>query len=319
MSEERFLGVDVGSVSTNLVLTDLGDNVIKKVYIRNNGAPTESVVKGLGLLELSKTDNICGVGATGSGRFLASLIVGADVVKNEITAHGVAALSVCPEVKTVIEIGGQDSKIIFFENGIITDFNMNTVCAAGTGSFLDRTAGRLGVDVKEIGALAKKSENGVRIAGRCAVFAESDMIHKQQTGCKTEDILKGLCTALTKGYLNNLTKGKKIKPPVLFQGGVAANEGIRKSFEKELGMAVSVSHNYDVMGALGAAILARENYQSGAKTKFRKTFAECDDWTIESSFCGDCPNNCTVFIMKCDGEVIGSWGARCGKSAVKMC
>lgn len=315
MGEKVFLGVDVGSVSTDLVVCDEKDQVQQKVYRRTEGRPMESVLAGLHELDLSGC-TVAGVGTTGSGRVLAAHIVGADVVKNEITAHGVAALKVCPEVRTVIEIGGQDSKIIFFEDGIITDFNMNTVCAAGTGSFLDRTAGRLGVPVEEIGSMALQSKDPVRIAGRCAVFAESDMIHKQQSGCRTEDLLNGLCAALVRGFLNNLCKGRKVEPPVLFQGGVAANEGIRQSFEKELGVTLIVPEQYEVMGALGAAILARENSEKGISTNFAGADSFNREWSIETRVCRGCPNECTLSRVKSGGRTVGEWGSECGKMTV---
>ncbi len=136
---------------------------------------------------------------------------------------------------------------------------MNTVCAAGTGSFLDRQAMRLGIDINDFGDLALKSKNSIRIAGRCAVFAESDMIHKQQLGHNQADIAKGLCEALVRNYLNNVGKGKEIlSPPILFQGGVAANIGIRRAFEATFGERIYIPDNYDVMGAIGVAILAKE-------------------------------------------------------------
>ena len=314
MEKEFFLGVDVGSVSTDFVLIDKALNIKDKVYLRNNGDPIKSVCDGMSRRKIPEDGKICASGTTGSGRRLASFIIGADTVKNEIIAHGVAALKVCPDVKTVIEIGGQDSKIIFFDNGIITDFNMNTVCAAGTGSFLDRTAGRLGVGVEEIGELALQSHSPVRIAGRCAVFAESDMIHKQQTGCRKEDILKGLCTALARGYLNNLSKGRKIETPILFQGGVAANKGIKAAFEEELQKELIVPKHYDVMGAYGAAVIAYENYLKTKKTSYRgKDFSSCE-WESENITCRGCDNNCSVSVLKCNGEIVGEWGSRCGRS-----
>lgn len=176
-----YLGIDVGSVSTNIVLIDENNDTIYKKYLRTQGKPIEMIKEGIKeVAEEYGEDSIKGVGCTGSGRYLASIIVGSDVVKNEITSHAIASLNYNPNVRTIIEIGGQDSKIIILRDGIVVDFAMNTVCAAGTGSFLDRQAIRLGIDIKEFGDYASKSTNAVRIAGRCAVFAESDMIHKQQ-------------------------------------------------------------------------------------------------------------------------------------------
>ena len=199
-----------------------------------------------------------GVGTTGSGRALAGSLVGADVVKNEITAHAVAASTNIPGVQTILEIGGQDSKIIILRDGIVTDFAMNTVCAAGTGSFLDHQAQRLNVPIEEFGPTALKSTNPARIAGRCGVFAESDLIHKQQLGYPVEDLLYGLCQALVRNYLSNLALGKELLPTVSFQGGVATNTGMVKAFEEALNTKIVVPENHQTMGAIGAALLAME-------------------------------------------------------------
>jgi len=213
-----------------------------------------------------------------------------------------------------LEIGGQDSKIIILRNGIVTDFAMNTVCAAGTGSFLDQQAARLNIPIEDFGELALKSEHPVRIAGRCAVFAESDMIHKQQLGHCVEDIIAGLCEALVRNYLNNVGKGKEILPPIAFQGGVAANAGMKKAFEKALGHEIIIPEHFAVMGALGAAILAREKMQSSTqKTRF-KGFKVTDFRFQTRSFdCKSCPNHCEVVQFYQNGEIIARWGSRCGK------
>ena len=311
--EKTYLGIDVGSVSCNVVAMAESGQLLAKTYIRTFGDPIGAIKKGL--LEIKdKIGNIevAGVGTTGSGRVLAAVLVGADVVKNEITAHAVAAAQQVPGVKTVLEIGGQDSKIIILDGqGSVLDFAMNTVCAAGTGSFLDQQCGRLGLKIEEFGDLALQSTNRVNIAGRCTVFAESDMIHKQQIGAKREDIIRGLCEALVRNYLNNVGKGKKILEPVIFQGGVAANKGIVAEFEKVLGQKIIVPENFDVMGALGAAILAREARL--AQTGFKGFEVAQTDFQTSAFECCDCPNKCEVVEFKENGKVIARWGDRCGK------
>jgi len=227
----------------------------------------------------------------------------------------VAAQKAVPGVQTIIEIGGQDSKIIILRNGAVYDFAMNTVCAAGTGSFLDRQAARLGVPIEEFGQLALKSASPVRIAGRCAVFAETDMIHKQQSGHPMEDIVNGLCEALVRNYLNNLAKGKEIKEPVVFQGGVAANKGIAAAFEKALGIKIIIPEAYDVMGAYGAALLARQARLSDKS--FRSRFSGFDAvkrvFSTKNMECNGCANCCEVVQLFSDGAVVARWGDRCGK------
>lgn len=311
---ELFLGVDVGSVSTNIVILDKKNRLIEKKYVRTKGNPIKVLTETMKEIGYKyKDSDIKGVGTTGSGRNLADIILGADIIKNEITAHGIAAINFIPDVKTVLEIGGQDSKIILIEDGIVTDFAMNTVCAAGTGSFLDRQAQRLEIEIQNFGDMAIKSQNPVRIAGRCAVFAESDMIHKQQLGHNQEDIINGLCEALVRNYLNNLAKGKNLKSPIVFQGGVAANKGIKKAFEKYLGQEIFIPENHDVMGAIGAAILAKEKVKKTKKSKFRGFESVNLEYKVRGFECNDCPNMCEVVEIIADNKILARWQDKCGK------
>ena len=314
---DLFLGIDVGSVSTNLVVIDPeGELYLSPLYLRTQGQPIKAVQQGLSLLNerLTKNDRVCGVGTTGSARALAGVLVGADLVKNEITSHAVAALHAVPDVRTVLEIGGQDSKIIIIKDGIVVDFAMNTVCAAGTGSFLDQQAGRLNLTIEEFGNTALKAKNPVRIAGRCTVFAESDMVHKQQMGHSLPDIVAGLCEALVRNYLNNIGKGLEIRPPVVFQGGVAANAGMREAFRKALQTEVMVPKHFDVMGAYGAALLIRDHIlEQGVNTKFRGFEITGQQYQNSSFICQGCPNACEVIEIKQDESLLARWGDRCGR------
>ncbi len=306
----------MGSVSSNLVLIDRDGRIKAQLYRRTSGRPIKSLLEGLGeIAEESGYPTIAGAGVTGSGRELAGVVAGADIIKNEITTHAIAAQTILPGVRTILEIGGQDSKIIILKNGVVYDFAMNTVCAAGTGSFLDRQAARLGVPIEEFGELALRSNSPVRIAGRCAVFAESDMIHKQQSGHSNEDIVNGLCEALVRNYLNNLAKGKEIFEPVVFQGGVAANKGIAAAFEKALGMKVMIPKEYSVMGAYGAALIARRKMLSekNTVTRFNGFGIMNREYKTRSFECSGCPGMCEVVELQMDGIVQARWGDRCGK------
>ena len=318
-----YLGVDVGSVSTNFVLLDpnkpRGEEVVWTKYLRTQGAPITALKMGLTMLAKEGDWEISGVGTTGSGRELAGAILSADIVKNEITAHAMAALRLDPNVSTILEIGGQDSKLIVLRDGVVVDFAMNTVCAAGTGSFLDQQASRLGIPIAEFGSLALESKNPVRIAGRCTVFAESDMIHKQQLGIKISDIVAGLCSAMVRNFLTNLAKGKELRPTVFFQGGVAANLGMRRFFEEALQLPIIVPPNFDVMGAIGIAQLAMEQLRTQKK---KTSFAGLEkvlksEFTNHSYECKDCPNNCEVVEIWSNDGFIASWGARCGRQGSK--
>lgn len=308
--QSYYLGIDMGSVSTNLVLMDENKKLQHKLYLRSKGRPVDSLQEGFQkLAEQAGEYRVKGAGVTGSGRSLIGALVGADSIKNEITAHAVAAATYRPDVRTILEIGGQDSKLIWMKEGLVEDFAMNTVCAAGTGSFLDRQAARLGISIEDLGMLAEKSKEPVRIAGRCAVFAESDMIHKQQEGCKREDILRGLCQALVRGFIANLAGGRDLTGPVLFQGGVAANPGIKTAFEEELKLPVEVPPYYDVMGAWGAAILAQETMQqTGEETRFHQDQLSVEG-TLTMMECSGCANRCQL-VRDESGK---AWGSRCGK------
>ncbi|TYL10904.1 hypothetical protein MOLA_09870 [Moorella thermoacetica] len=315
---ECFLGIDVGSVSAKIVALDAGKNLLFETYLRTHGNPIEALQAGFQQLQEQLPDlQILAVGTTGSGRHLAAALVGADTIKNEITAHAVAAREVNPDVRTVIDIGGQDSKIIFLKDGVSRGFNMNSVCAAGTGSFLDHQASRLNVPIEKFGELALRSTSPVRIAGRCGVFAESDLISKQQMGYSKEDLIAGLCLALARNYLANVARGKEIQPVVLFQGGVAANVGLRAAFETLLGIPIIVPPYYRVMGALGAALLAREKWQkTKAPSVFRGVRAIAQFKCAPRSFiCNDCANSCEISELYICGEIVGRWGSRCGKWA----
>lgn len=311
-----FLGVDVGSVSTNIVVLNEQAELIDSLYIRTQGNPIGAITKGLKIINerLPVEREVLGVGTTGSARVLAGVIIGADIIKNEITSHAIAASKEFPAAQTVIEIGGQDSKIIILRDGVVVDFAMNTVCAAGTGSFLDQQASRLNIPIEDFGDIALKSTVPVRIAGRCTVFAESDMIHKQQMGHKKEDIIRGLCEALVRNFLNNVGKGKAIHPLVVFQGGVAANKGIVKAFQEQLKLDIIIPKHFLVMGAYGAALLSMQQikYQK-TRSKFKGFHVTDLEYEASSFECTGCSNLCEIINIKNQTQIIARWGSRCGK------
>ena len=313
-TQNAFLGVDVGSISTKAVIIDEGNEILAREYIWTEGNPIGAVKKLLGLLEKQFDGNawrIVGVGATGSARRLVGSIVGATVVKNEITAHAVGTTAFHPEVRTILEIGGQDSKIILVENGIAVDYAMNTLCAAGTGAFLSSQARRLGIEVEDMGSYALQSTHPTMIAARCTVFAESDLVHKIQMGHPREDIIAGVCRAVASNYINNVGKGKKICSPVVFQGGVSKNIGVVRAFEDLLHCPVIVDENGHLMGAMGAAILAKRSLK---RTLFDFSVENMDFVTRERN-CGGCSNNCEVICVYRDGDLIDFWGNRCERGA----
>ena len=310
-----FLGIDLGSVSTNIALMAERGDVLDYVYLRTCGQPIRALQEGLKEIDrsLPPASEIAGVATTGSARQLAGVLVGADIIKNEITAHALAALRLFPQVQTVVEIGGQDSKIIIVRQGAVVDFAMNTVCAAGTGSFLDQQAARLGIPIEEFGSYALRAKLPSQIAGRCTVFAETDMIHKQQMGHTVADIIAGLCEALVRNYLSNVAKGKEVLAPVVFQGGVAANLGIRSALQKALAMEIIVPPQYHVMGAIGAALLAKDRPGTNGHSRFRGFQISRKESQTSSFECPDCPNACEIVEVFIERQMVARWGDRCGK------
>lgn len=307
-----YLGIDTGSVTAKTALLDESGDLVHSSYMRTFGSPVEAVKRSLKDLSAQvDLSNVCQVGVTGSARELIGLLVRADVIKNEITTHALAAIAALPGVKTVIEIGGQDSKIIVIRDGVVVDFAMNTVCAAGTGSFLDHQAERLKVPIEEFGKFALNADSSVRIAGRCTVFAESDMIHKQAMGATKEEIVRGLCEALARNYLSNVAKGKEILSPILFQGGVAANLGMKKALEEALEKEIMIPGNFSVMGAIGAALLAKRSKDK--PSNFRGLDLHEMPVATRSFDCDGCVNACEVIELKVGKEDQAYLGGRCGK------
>ena len=312
MNGPFYLGIDVGSISANLVLIGSDDGVAFEDYRRVDGRPLRAAQAALAALQAAFPQaTIAGVGATGSARHLVAAALGADVVKNEISAHACAAIHAHPEAQTVFEIGGQDSKVTIIRERVVVDFAMNLLCAAGTGSFLDAQAKRLNISIEELSAQAVRSDRPTGIAGRCTVFAESDMIHKQQIGHRQEDIVMGLCLAMARNFLGNVCVGKEIRPPIVFQGGVSANQGMRRAFAELLKCELIVPKHHMVMGALGAALLAKR--AAPAASRFRG-FDVCERTIDTRSFtCGDCSNECEVIEIIDRGEIVGRSGGRCRK------
>lgn len=264
-----YLGIDVGSVSTKLAVLGSRLETVAHACLPTRGEPVKAVKDGLAIIkgQLPEGAKIERVGVTGSARELVGKLVNADVVKNEVTAQAACAVRDYPEARTVIEIGGQDSKVILISDGLVRDFGMNAVCAAGTGSFIDHQANRLGLSLDEFGELACKSAAPDRITGKCTVFAESEMIHKQQSGAALADIVYGLCQTLVQNYLNSVAAGKELASPVVFQGGLARNKGMLRAFEEELKIKLTVPEHPELTGAVGAALLASD-HGSDVPTRF---------------------------------------------------
>jgi len=289
--------------------------ITASTYLWTSGDPLGAVRRLIhDLRPQLPSDAIIGtVGTTGSARRLAGAMLNAHAVKNEITAHAVGTLSRHPDTGTILEIGGQDAKIILLRNGIVTDYAMNTLCAAGTGAFLSTQATRLGLTVEDMGEMACRSQSPTRLSARCTVFAESDLIHKAQVGHSKTDLVAGLCHAVVANYLNNVGKGKQITPPVIFQGGVSKNQGVVAAFRAELGCEIHVDPDGHLMGAAGAAHLGTTAPDQSAPFSFdlaEQTY-ETQAWP-----CSGCANHCEVVYFYRDGTLLDHWGNRCEKADI---
>ena len=315
---DGYLGVDVGSISTNVVVTDAAGKVLSRRYLMTAGRPLEAVRQGLAEVgtELGGRVTIRGACTTGSGRYLTADYIGADLAKNEITAHATGAAFVDPEVDTIFEIGGQDSKYIRLENGAVVDFTMNKVCAAGTGSFLEEQANRLGVDVKgEFSDLALSARRPAALGERCTVFMESNLNLGQQKGVPKPDLLAGLSYSIVTNYLNRVVENRAVGRRVFFQGGTAANRAVKAAFEAVLGKPVTVPPHHDVLGAVGCALLARDwHRETGAATTFVGFDLSRRNYRMSAFECAGCSNNCEVHRVEIAGESRKLfYGDRCGK------
>jgi predicted CoA-substrate-specific enzyme activase len=311
-----FLGIDVGAVSANLALLDTAGNVVGKRYLFTSGRPAETVKSGLAELggEFGPGVRVKGVAVTGSGRYFIGRLVGADMVINEITAQAKAALYIDPAIDTLFEIGGQDAKYIRFEHGAVADFEMNKVCAAGTGAFLEEQAARLNMDIKaDFSNLAFKGASPGDLGTRCTVFMESDLIHHQQSGLGMEDLAAGLAYAIVNNYMEKVVANRKIGGRVYFQGGVAGNRAVVAAMESVIGERIHVHEHHDITGAMGAALAVREAFAYGLETSFAGFDLRDRDMTVKTFTCRHCANLCDIRRIFINDEEKGVSGGICGR------
>ena len=354
------VGVDVGSASVNVVGVDRdGHFVGAPIYVKvaNHPTPVDALKSAFQqYLDSAGDIQVMGAGTTGSGRELNRHILGADITRTEIFAHaiGISTLArtgkltvdsyqlpvtsetahrqpstvnrqrVITKVGTVIEIGGQDAKVIVFdEEGTPAFFNMNSICSAGTGEFLQQIADEASIKIQEFGPIALTSNNPVRVDTTCTVFSKRDFRHLTQKGVPLNDRLWGLCHAMVHNYTHNVIGGNEVRKPVIMQGGVAANEGVRRAFEIALNTEVIKPPYYDVMGAFGMAIIVRDiklglnahdestlKQQSHFKSDFmQQTFGS------QMKYCHGCPNSCELTqpleVRETETLVLDTMGGRC--------
>jgi predicted CoA-substrate-specific enzyme activase len=325
---DAYVGLDIGSLSTKVLVMDKQKRILAKVYLMTAGRPLEAIRQGLDIVgrKVAGKVRILGAATTGSGRYLTGDFIGADIVINEITAQAAGAAIINPKVDTIFEIGGQDSKYISLENGVVVDFEMNHACAAGTGSFLEEQAQRLGVSINnEFADLAFKSRAPVKLGERCTVFMESDLLSYLQQGAQTGDLVAGLSYSIVANYLNRVVGRRKVGNNICFQGGTAYNKAVWAAFEEVVGKPVCVPDHHEVTGALGAATIAAEYMQKRAREEGKvptSAFRGFENlvslkYTVESFTCEHCPNHCEVKKVQLPGADPLYYGSRCDRYNLK--
>ncbi|MBI5195545.1 MAG: CoA protein activase [Nitrospirae bacterium] len=318
-----YLGIDIGSISTNLAVINEQGGLLSKRYLMTAGRPIDAVMQGLREVgeEIGDKVEILGVGTTGSGRYMIADFVGADVVKNEITAQARAAIFIDKDVDTVFEIGGQDSKYISIENGVVVDFEMNKACAAGTGSFLEEQAEKLNISIKEeFTNSAFSSQHPCNLGERCTVFMENSLLANLQQGVKKDDLLAGLAYSIVENYINRVVSGKKIGKNIFFQGGTAFNKSVVAAFEKFTGQRITVPPNHDVTGAIGMALIVRDdiNSKTSYKTSFKGFGLSNRSYSTSSFKCKGCSNVCDINKVSVESEKgLLFYGGRCEKYDIR--
>ncbi len=349
---QAYLGIDIGSVSTNVVAIDASGQVVEEIYTRTQGRPIEVVAEALSQIAEKWGDRleVHGVGTTGSGRELIGQLVGADTVNDEITAHKTGATYVGKTLlggkmpDTIFEIGGQDAKYISLQDGIVVDFTMNDACAAGTGSFLEERAEELDISIKgEFADLALSSPAPIRLGERCTVFMERDVNSYMQRGADKGALVAGLAYSVVQNYINRVVRGRTIGDTIFFQGGTAYNDAVAAAFAAVTGKQIIVPPHNGVIGAIGAALLAKEmmsghhHKASGEEqtvhnesvdetvgqyvansplptcrpqTKFRGYDISAVDYTLREFTCKGCSNACQIQEFCVEGEKT-YWGDKC--------
>ena len=354
---DAYLGIDVGSVSTNLAVIDSEGSVIKEIYTRTQGRPIEVVTGALKEIaaEVGEKVVIRGVGTTGSGRELIGELVGADTINDEITAHKTGATFVGNRMldgrvpDTIFEIGGQDSKFISLQDGVVVDFTMNEACAAGTGSFLEERAEELDIAIiDEFAELALSSKAPIRLGERCTVFMERDVNDYLQRGAAKADLVAGLAYSVVYNYINRVVRGRHIGECIFFQGGTAYNDAVAAAFTAVLDKEIIVPPHNGVVGAIGSALLAQEKALAGPaaeqvppseldepsgryvavaapdaaaaeeppakrpapRSRFRGYDLSKVDYRLREFTCKGCSNGCTIQEFTVENEKT-YWGDKC--------
>jgi predicted CoA-substrate-specific enzyme activase len=312
--ERVFLGIDVGSTSTKAVLINEKREVLAGFYTRTAGRPLLAAMEIFAAItDMENTKavhfDVVQCAATGSGRKFIGKIVGSDIILDEITAHARAATELNPRVDTIIEIGGQDAKFTLLRNGRVTSSTMNNVCAAGTGSFIEEQAARLGCPIEEYGSRAA-GVSAPMASDRCTVFMERDINHYLSDGFSVNEVLAAALHSVCENYLMKVASEKSIGSVIFFQGATAKNRSLVAAFENRLQKPVLVSKYCHLTGALGAALVAAEEKRS--ETTFAGFSLCATTLCVTSEVCGYCNNSCKISVAHTPAGKV-AYGFLCGR------
>ncbi len=296
------LGVDAGSTTTKMILFNIEDGSIgATVYLRTLGNPIQAtknclheIIEEIG----GKNIKIIQCGVTGSAREMVSVYLDNCLTFNEILAHARSATEEVPNVDTVFEIGGQDSKFISFQNGIPVDYAMNEGCSAGTGSFLEESASvDMKIPVYEISSIAESSNNPISFGERCAAFINTDLRNASQQGAKREDVVAGLVYSIADNYMSRIVGPRYLGETILFLGGVALNKSVGLAMAIRSQRMVVVPAHPELMGAIGSALMALDLLHEGSVEEENYDLDNLleGDMEVKGSFrCVACENNCEI-------------------------
>ena len=303
------MGIDVGTCYTKGVIIDKYNNIMSSCCVETLGEPIIAAKK---IILKMKNDidlyryRVVSVGVTGFAKRLAGTFLDCQIIRNEIVAVSTAVLRIYPDAKSIIDIGGEDSKIILINNGRIVDVIMNTACSAGIGNFLFNASKKMGISLSNFSNLADSS---IHITSRCMIYAWSDLLDKLKMGYGKDEVMAGVFKMVSKNYVNGVCKGKNVKGPIIFTGGVSKNPTIVKYLEMELGKRIIVNKNSQLFGCIGIAVLARES-------KLEKEFNfDIKNGNIKTEMinCNKCNKECMVVNVYKNNDLIDTWGNKCDK------
>ncbi len=307
MKNKYYLGIDAGNGTSKVVIIDEKNRLIDSVYLENQGV-IQTISKAFKKI---KHYPISSCGIIGARRKITSIIVGSDIIKTELLAHTIGVLDKIKDVRTIIDLGNEDSKKIMVKNGIMEGSNMNITCSSGCGSYLENVALRLDIKIEDFETLALQSKNEVHIDAMCSVFGSKSAKDLSNMGIAKEDILMGVANSLVRNYKNMFISGK-VEGPIVFTGGVSKNKSVVKAFGDQLKCKIIVPENSHLIGAIGAAILAKK--ENPKKTKFKGFDLNEEEYDIKPFICSGCGNACNIPIAYNGNKKIGiSYSGKCGK------